>query len=327
MVDINETFTPSAPIRSRDLFAGRNTQLNKVMNTIFQPGQHAVLYGDRGVGKTSLANTIFDLLVMVNRANYRLARINCSEEMDFFSMWRTIFRQIEVTTIEVDKTTLDGSLIGSLPENVREVFELLREPSIIIIDEMDRLSDNATKTSLADTIKTLSDNAVQTTLILVGVADSIDELIAEHRSIERAIVQVHMPPMSTPELLEIVDRGFLKVEMVVEPNVRSRLADFAQGLPSYSKVLLFRSTSSMPRNGLQAAIATILNIFFRRASTGDQWQTASKTQTKNQTENRLDGGNKTKERSMPHDFLDPTPEQQKRGSHQHRNCARGRTTD
>jgi hypothetical protein len=46
------------------------------------------------------------------------------------------------------------------------------------------------------TIKTLSDNAssIKTTLILVGVADSVDELIGEHQSIERAIKQVPMPP-------------------------------------------------------------------------------------------------------------------------------------
>jgi hypothetical protein len=38
-------------------------------------------------------------------------------------------------------------------------------------------------------IKVLSDNSVPATLVLVGVADSVDALIVEHQSIERALVQ------------------------------------------------------------------------------------------------------------------------------------------
>src|SRR5262245_65690918 len=95
---------------------------------------------------------------------------------------------------------------------------------------MDQITYHDTQTALADTIKTLSDNNVQTTLILVGVADSIDQLIAEHRSIDRALVQVLMQRMSKAELLEIVDRGFKRCELTVDQGVRSRLAEYAQGL-------------------------------------------------------------------------------------------------
>ena len=79
-------------------------------------------------------------------------------------------------------------------------------PSIVIIDELDRITDAGTKAKLADTIKTLSDNSTKTTLVLVGVADSIDDLILEHRSIDRALVQIQMQRMSKLELMEIVDK-------------------------------------------------------------------------------------------------------------------------
>ena len=55
MAKINGAFTPGAPIDSRDLFAGRTRQIDKAINTIFQRGQHAIIFGERGVGKTSLA--------------------------------------------------------------------------------------------------------------------------------------------------------------------------------------------------------------------------------------------------------------------------------
>src|SRR5580700_10179297 len=87
------------------------------------------------------------------------------------------------------------------------VFSLIDDPTIIIIDEFDRIEDSDVRVKMADTIKTLSDNAIRTNLILVGVADSVDDLIGDHPSIERAIKQVPMPRMSKAELPEIVDNG------------------------------------------------------------------------------------------------------------------------
>lgn len=51
-------FTPAVPISSDSLFAGRSTQISKLVDAINQRGQHAVLFGERGVGKTSLANVL-----------------------------------------------------------------------------------------------------------------------------------------------------------------------------------------------------------------------------------------------------------------------------
>ena len=54
----SQVFTPTAPIDDGTLFAGRQEQVQKVFKAMAQKGQHAVLFGERGVGKTSLAKTI-----------------------------------------------------------------------------------------------------------------------------------------------------------------------------------------------------------------------------------------------------------------------------
>src|SRR5271165_1051126 len=90
---IHEAFTPSAPIKSRDLFAGRTVQVGKVVRAVFQRGEHAIIYGERGVGKTSLVNTLFDLLVFMGRSNYQIARVQCANGMSFEAIWRGIFRK------------------------------------------------------------------------------------------------------------------------------------------------------------------------------------------------------------------------------------------
>ena len=53
-------FSPSAPVRERDVFAGRREQIHQVVDAINQDGQSVLIYGERGVGKTSLANVIDD---------------------------------------------------------------------------------------------------------------------------------------------------------------------------------------------------------------------------------------------------------------------------
>lgn len=90
---------------------------------------------------------------------------------------------------------------------------------------------------LADTIKNLSDHAVNTTLILVGVADSVDGLIEEHRSIERALMQVPMPRMSRQELMQIIDIGLQVVSMTIVQAAKDWIADLSQGLPHYTHSL------------------------------------------------------------------------------------------
>jgi hypothetical protein len=68
-------FTPGAPINERDLFAGRSEQVEKIFDAVSQRGCHAILYGERGVGKTSLSNMISAFLA--NRLSFVISRTNC----------------------------------------------------------------------------------------------------------------------------------------------------------------------------------------------------------------------------------------------------------
>ena len=94
---------------------------------------------------------------------------------------------------------------------VDHVFNTLRQAEhrklILIVDEFDRIQDPDVDTLFADTIKTLSDFSLDTTLVLIGVADDVDDLITEHESIDRCLVQIQLPRMPLDELAEIVPVG------------------------------------------------------------------------------------------------------------------------
>src|SRR3990172_1785987 len=50
-----QAFRPYAPIELPDFFAGRLEQIERLNSEIGAPGRHVAIYGERGVGKTSLA--------------------------------------------------------------------------------------------------------------------------------------------------------------------------------------------------------------------------------------------------------------------------------
>jgi energy-coupling factor transporter ATP-binding protein EcfA2 len=94
---IHRAFTPNTPVNSIDLFSGRHKQIDKVLGAVFSPGQHAAIYGERGVGKSSLANIIYDLVFAAGKQNFVPARVNCSQGITFAEIWREVFKQVPIT--------------------------------------------------------------------------------------------------------------------------------------------------------------------------------------------------------------------------------------
>ena len=263
-LEVSRTFTPSAPIDSAALFAGRTSQVTKLINAVNQKGQHAVLFGERGVGKTSLANVLKDLLAL-NNIQIVVASTNCESGSTFGSVWKIIFSQIPLQYrqatmgFESGVRAVDSSVVDLLPEkpspeDVRQLFDRMQYPILVIIDEIDRIHDKETTTAIADTIKTLSDHSTNVTLILVGVADSLDHLISEHRSIERALVQIPMPRMSLGELQEIIEKGLRKVGMTATGQCSQRIGRLSHGLPHYTHSLALHSAqAAIDRNSLEVS--------------------------------------------------------------------------
>jgi Cdc6-like AAA superfamily ATPase len=229
---IGSAFSPGAPIDRKTLFAGRLEQLRDAVTAVTQRGQHVVIYGERGVGKTSLVNIVLEVFGdQVNKPS--CGPINCDGTMSFSDIWHKVFREMSIA----DGKTLDSLAPKEItPDDVRHLLQNISR-TIIVLDEVDRIQQVEATTQLADTIKNLSDHSINTTIILVGVADSVDSLIAEHISIERNIAQIRMPRMSHPELMEIIDKGSAMAGMDIEQSAKDRIASLSQGLPHYGHLL------------------------------------------------------------------------------------------
>jgi Cdc6-like AAA superfamily ATPase len=230
---IASAFTPGAPVDRLDMLAGRWNQLTDIVSAVQMTGQHVGLYGERGVGKTSLANVLSEFFATEPlRTHFQTARINCTTEDDYADVWRSVFAEIDCEVSDQAELT---------PESVRRILQELQQPAIIVLDELDRLANDEALTALADTIKTLSDHAVRSTVVLVGVASSISDLIGEHASIVRALVQIQMPRMSRRELAEIITKGCKQAEIGAQPDAIDEITALSAGLPHYTHLLSLHS--------------------------------------------------------------------------------------
>ena len=225
-----QAFSPATAISRRDLFHGRRAILRRLADVVFQAGQHAIIYGERGVGKTSLANVLSDFLDPITSETFISARFNCHREITYRQIWESLFRDVGLPT----KDSFE-------PFAVNHVLDVLRHTNdkmlIFIIDEFDRIEDPDINVMIADTVKALSDFDINTTLIMVGVADDVDDLISEHQSIDRCLVQIHIPRMPSEELAEIANYGISAVGMEISEDALSEISTVSLGLPHYVHAL------------------------------------------------------------------------------------------
>ncbi|NEP16578.1 MAG: ATP-binding protein, partial [Leptolyngbya sp. SIO4C1] len=236
LANLISVFTPSAPIEVKTFFAGRETQISKTVDTIFETGKHAVLYGERGVGKTSLANIIpaFINAIQSNLNNQSEdnhitsnfitpVKITCNRDDSFGSCWKKAFGSITLRTskesigflpeqkageetVNLDQILLPQSQEDVTPNDVISALSKLQASNFLFVfDEFDAIKNEKVRRNFADTIKSLSDNIKSATILLVGIGDSVSSLIGEHPSIERCITQIGLQRMSNEELGNIID--------------------------------------------------------------------------------------------------------------------------
>jgi hypothetical protein len=265
---LSAVFRPSAPIDKYSLFAGRQHQTDLLISAVLQTGQHAILYGERGVGKTSLARVLAEILSTAGFKTVHSDTINCDSTDDFSSLWHRALKELHFkiganssykvgrpnsyAAPKEEENNLDSLVPAKVtPDDVRRALSTLTGTStVIVFDEFDRLINKEAKTLMADTIKNLSDHAIDTTLLIVGVAKSFVELISEHRSIDRAIVTVPMPRLSQEELSDIIRKGFLSLRRFVSLKitmsdlVHQKIIVLSHGLPHYTHLLSLESGKS-----------------------------------------------------------------------------------
>jgi hypothetical protein len=235
--EAGQTFTPSTPIAVAELFSGRKKEIGQLIEAIAERGRHAIVYGERGVGKTSLSQVVPLMLPRSIRRIHHIRRAADPSD-NFTSIWRKVLRDIRLVTegdgASVNVADLYAGRLITPDDVVRELSAFNQNDiPIIVVDEFNEVADEATPKLMANTIKGLSDEGVNATLIVVGMADNVDELIAGHESINRCCEEVLMPRMKHEELHEVIESRVARLGMQIEGNAKWKITNLSKGLPTF----------------------------------------------------------------------------------------------
>ncbi len=262
---VREVFTPHKPIHSVKFFFGRQAQVQKLIEQINTPGQHALLYGDRGVGKSSLANVAAQLL-LANLIKGTLFQKRCDSNTTFEEIVAGPLREAGVHP-DLEKVTTSHKRGGRaglrIPladagiDSSRETTETYRGTPItlsasevserlgplrglLLIDEADAIPKPEDRKKLAELIKLLSDSGSDFKLLVVGIADTGEQLTGGHPSVQRCLKETKLKRMSSAELGQIIEEGAKKLKLTFEPPAVESIVKLSAGYPHFTHLLALK---------------------------------------------------------------------------------------
>jgi hypothetical protein len=231
-----DVFTPASPVTRRDLFAGRTQALQQLLDLIEQPGRHAVVFGERGIGKTSLATIVPEMF----SGSLGVVRVEVAEGDTFASIWRRVSDTVRATLLRAERglatSPFTNDATAALPRegDVTEsaVLALLSRlsaaaPAWVVIDDLDRLTDADARARMRAVAEASGAPAPGVTLVFAGTAVAGGALLDP----STALVPVHAGRMGADETMECVLRALRVAGLTAEDGVIERIALLANGLP------------------------------------------------------------------------------------------------
>jgi uncharacterized protein len=250
-------FSPGQPIDSPQHLIGRDKQLAQIRRTLDSPGRHIFIFGERGVGKTSLARTA---AFQAPGFKFDPVYVGCDRLGTFFDLASAIIDELSgrvdqsIETKSVSGLKIGGLLSGEKSSEVTKIYPNIssltqfvqalkavtskwERPPIIIIDELERFDGKADKPLIADMIKRISDDGINAKFVLCGIANSLSELIGEHPSAERVFSPIELRPLHHDKLWEIIDAAAEAFSVEVPRGIKQRIGVISDGFPYYTQLI------------------------------------------------------------------------------------------
>ena len=235
------TLFDGAPINEEELFAGRLEEVLRILRAVLERSKHVVLYGERGVGKTSLSN-IFWKRYNQTLKSFVVARVQAGPHDTFSSLWLRAIEELKAVAVSLGKKNyipINVDYDEVSPSIIRRELQKCGANAlpIIIMDEYNEIIDSSAKLLTANTIKEFYDYSVSTTIILVGVAENIGQLIENHTSLNRALIQIPLNRMSNSELKEIIQKRASRTIIKFDSDAVWTIITLSKGLPFFTQTL------------------------------------------------------------------------------------------
>lgn len=254
-----EVFTPAAPAVDSIVYTHRRAPELVFRNILQEAGTQCLIYGDSAIGKTSF------VLTELRRRNINHIRIQCSNKMTWNNISQEILRKLKegivrkITSTEgdnekfslnvyiakfkagVDFTDKIESELGGDIGTVTHITDILLQKKVnLIIDDFEKITSKTTKASISNLAKNLSDSSKSRQsprVIVIGIADTADDLIEGDMSIASRLHPLHLPRMAAEELADIFTKGFRKLKIDIPYSNSKNISNLLGGFPKYAHAI------------------------------------------------------------------------------------------
>ena len=252
---INQVLSPSQPVRREELLMGRDDHLRRVQDALNTSGRHVFIYGPRGVGKTSLAQTA---AYEHQSSEAEPVRMACGVDSNFYTLVRDMVAAlVSMNPIQLKRTTLrkiaarfnvfSGESSAAVeegpvpvPNSLNQAVELIKmgtethsRTTVVLIDEFDRLLNVADQQLFGDLVKQLSDQEIPIKLIMSGIGESLEDLLNAHASSYRYFSTVELDRLDFDACKSIVQYAARSLGVVLSDAKASRISQIGDGFPHF----------------------------------------------------------------------------------------------
>ena len=257
-IKLRSAFTPSQPITDKRMFAGRIDVLTTLIRSLEDQRVHVILYGERGIGKTSLVHV---LTQAAEEARYIVVYCSCGAGSNFDEIFRAVAADVPLLFHRGFAPTADaaekgGTLADLLPPGplsprlVADLFaKLTGTRLLVVLDEFDVCESPDFRRNIAELIKNLSDRSIRTQLVIAGVAADLTELVQHIPSIRRNIFALQVPKMSAAEISHLVENGEEISGVTFDKVALDYIVFVANGSPYFASLLSHHSGLTAIDNG------------------------------------------------------------------------------
>jgi hypothetical protein len=255
---LSENLTPSDSIKTPDRLFGREKTLTTIDRAFSSPGRQVFIYGDRGVGKTSLAQTAAYLHTGVENPPIY---VMCGRTNNFGQTIQAIANAVVPVEQRLEKAASGGSFNFSLPggfggigvsdgtkpslnigppQSLNEALDIVRyvaakrkNTTIIVIDEMERIESNAEREKFAEFIRNIPELNCDVRFLFCGIMHDVTELLQSHVSAGRILETIELKRLNYSDLWKILTVVAEKLNLEIQGEALIRIGQVSDGFPHY----------------------------------------------------------------------------------------------
>jgi hypothetical protein len=200
---------------------------------------HGVISGPRGAGKTSLAS------ICAERARAEGVVVLYSSndlESSFGSLMRQLLEQIPDSSLPQGEAEAFRRRVSELSStsSAQEVANLLRRISysslVMMVDEFDRVPDEAFKFQMASLLKMTSDARLRARFILVGDERTYPDILNGHASLARHTSHFAVLPLSDKAIADLLNSCAAAADLSFSPEALRMISDVVCGSPYHARL-------------------------------------------------------------------------------------------